>query len=65
MFKRMAAVLFGCLVLGHKYETVVAKWLTWGYSHRKKKFAHRKHRRTFVRCIRCGKILKEESEHAA
>ena len=54
---RLADFFLGCHVLGHRPETVVEKWKTWGYSHRKKKFANRKHRRTFVRCARCGKEL--------
>lgn len=51
------ALIFGCVLLGHKPETVVEKWTTWGLSKRKKKGVYRKHRRTITRCARCGEEL--------
>lgn len=57
MIQRLADFFLGCHILGHRPETVVETWKTWGISKKKHRGVHRKHRRTFVRCARCGKEL--------
>jgi len=50
-----------CAFVGHRPIKKVVKWKTWFHSNKKNKFTHRKHRKSWIECERCGMVFKDET----